>query len=54
MIKELRDSESILLKIAYLSMKQGINFLADRDIWDAFQLGRDYEKAVKTEEKNNG
>jgi hypothetical protein len=51
-MKELRKSEIILLKIAHLSIHK-MSFIHNRKIWDAFQLGRDYEKAVKDEQGNN-
>lgn len=49
-MKDLRESEKILLKIAHLSLKD-MKFMYTQKIWDAFQLGRDYETAVKNEQK---
>ena len=50
-MKDLRESEKILLKIAHLSIGENITTVLHNKLWDAFQLGRDYETAVKNEQK---
>lgn len=50
-MEKLRESEIILFKIAHLSIGKKITFFLNRKLWDAFQLGRDYEQALRKEQK---